>query len=208
MAGTSGGCCRRNADGPALSLPNRRRSQAPRPRRRWAGWDDARPAWVRSRNYPIEHLLAGQVQGPAVNDVPSWAMLADRSNNTRTSGLVVHDIAGLNVCDSRTSPPKALVHVERGLCPVPPGRESGVSWQRPDPVRALWWRQIAPRTCGPTTKLLSDIPRALDRQSVDRRDKDRQELVLARGGHSAGPARHRTLGSPAVAGRRRRYPPS
>ena len=53
----------------------------------------------------IEHLLAGQVQGPAVNDAPSWAILADRSNNTLTSGLVVHDIAGLNVCDSRTSPP-------------------------------------------------------------------------------------------------------
>ena len=47
----------------------------------------------------IEHRLAGHVQGPAVNDVPSWAMLDDRSNNTRTSGLVVHDIAGLNVCD-------------------------------------------------------------------------------------------------------------
>jgi hypothetical protein len=30
-------------------------------------------------------------------------------------------------------------------------------------------------------KLLSDRPRAMDRQSVDRRDKDRQVLVLARG---------------------------
>ena len=42
-------------------------------------------------------------------------------------------------------------------------------------------------------KLLSDRPRALDRQSVDRRDKDRQELVLARGAtvldlHGIGPS--------------------
>jgi hypothetical protein len=31
-----------------------------------------------------------------VNDVPSWAMLADRSNNTLTSGLVVDDVATTN----------------------------------------------------------------------------------------------------------------
>ena len=50
----------------------------------------------RSRNFRIEHLWAGQVQASAVNDVPSWAMLADRSNNTLTSGLVVHDVATTN----------------------------------------------------------------------------------------------------------------
>jgi hypothetical protein len=123
-------------------------------------------------------------------------MLADRSNNTLTSGLVVHDVAGLNVCDSRTSPPasdKALVHVERGLCPVPPGGKSGVSWQAPNPLGALWWRHVVPRTCGPTTNSLSDRPRAMDRESVDRRDRDPQELVLARGAtvvdlHGIGPS--------------------
>jgi hypothetical protein len=29
----------------------------------------------------IEHLLAGHVQGPAVNDVPLWAMLAGRTTH-------------------------------------------------------------------------------------------------------------------------------
>ena len=93
MAGISGGCGRRNADGPALSLPNRRSP---------VHLDDAALGRMGrcsvsvgsgAETIRIEHLLAGQVQRPAADDVPSWAMLANRSNSTLTSGLVVHDVA-------------------------------------------------------------------------------------------------------------------
>ena len=54
VAGISGGCGRRNADGPALSFPNRRRSRTPRMtiRRRTLCRRSARSSWTPTRGSP------------------------------------------------------------------------------------------------------------------------------------------------------------